>query len=314
MSNGAQFVLNLVPIVALFLLGFFVRRVRLLDAPSVESLRRLVVNVALPALLFLAFSTLKLEVRLLAVVAAVFAVCSIMVLLGRLIGRLLGIASPYFAILMGGFETGMIGYAIFIAVFGSQNVSRLALVDFGQVTFVFFVLVAMLTSLKGERPRAGELMLRLVTSPVIVAIFMGLAVGLLRAVVPFGGSSVYRIFTTFLGMLSNLTVPLICIVIGYQLQVDRHHLWLPLLTLAIRTGLLLGFAYVVGVFVVGRFLHLDPMYRNAVYTMFILPPPFVIPLFMAQEDVENVRYVSNTLSLGTVVSTAVFAGISFVVF
>lgn len=314
MNNGAQFVLNLLPILGLFALGFVLKRVRFLAPSAVESLKRLVVNISLPALLFIAFSTLRLEARFFIVVLAVFAVCGIMVVLGRFIGRLLGIASPYFAVLMGGFETGMIGYAIFIAVFGSENVSTLALVDFGQVTFVFFVLVAILTALKGERPRARVLLLRLVSSPVIIAIFAGLAVGLIESVAHFGHTRVYGTFRAFLNLLANLTVPLICIVIGYQLEITRRHLWLPLFTIAVRTALLLGFAFMVSGLILDRLLHLPAMYRNALFTMFILPPPFVIPLFMRQEDTENLQYVSNTLSIGTLVSTAVFMGMSFVAF
>jgi len=314
MTDGAQLVLNLLPIVGLFVLGFVLKRIRFVDADAVESLKRLVVNIALPSLLFIAFSTLRLELRLLVVVIAVFMVCSVMVVLGRAIGRLFGITSPYFAILMGGFETGMIGYAIFIAVFGAENVSTLALVDFGQVTFVFFVLVAMLISLKGEKPRAHELLLRLLSSPVIIAIFAGLAIGQLQTVLPFADTRTYATITGFLQLLANLTVPLICIVIGYQLEITRQHLWLPLFTLTIRTALLLGFAFLVSELVLERLLHLPSMYRNAVFTMFVLPPPFVIPLFMKQNDTENLRYVSNTLSLGTLASTVVFAGLSFLVF
>ena len=314
MNSGAQFILNLLPIVALFALGYGFKRLGFLDSHSVGALKKLVVNVALPSLLFVAFSTLKLEAKLLVVVVAVFAVCSAMVFIGKLVARLLGISSPYFAILMGGFETGMIGYAIFIAVFGSENVSVLALVDFGQVTFVFFVLVAMLISLKGEKPKAGELVLRLVTSPVIIAIFAGLLVGGLRTFLPFAQSAVYGTFLGFLRLLSNLTVPLICIVIGYELEIAREHLLLPLVTIGIRTVLLIGFAVLVSSVIVGSLLHLPVMYRNAVYTMFILPPPFVIPLFMRQEDAENMLYVSNTLSVGTLVSTGVFMAMSFVAF
>jgi len=36
--------------------------------------------------------------------------------------------------------------------------------------------------------------------------------------------------------------------------------------------------------------------------MFLTPPPFVISIFMKQDDRENMDYVSNTLSLDTVVS------------
>jgi hypothetical protein len=39
--------------------------------------------------------------------------------LGRVLSNLLKIPSPYFMILMGGFETGMLGYSIFISLYGT---------------------------------------------------------------------------------------------------------------------------------------------------------------------------------------------------
>ena len=44
------------------------------------------------------------------------------------------------------------------------------------------------------------------------------------------------------------------------------------------------------------------IYEYAVFTMFMLPPPFVISIYMKQEDRANLSYVVNTLSLSTVVS------------
>jgi hypothetical protein len=38
----------------------------------------------------------------------------------------------------------MLGYAIFIAVYGMEEIDKLALIDLGQVLFVFFVLMALL--------------------------------------------------------------------------------------------------------------------------------------------------------------------------
>lgn len=55
-----------------------------------------------------------------------------------------------------------------------------------------------------------------------------------------------------------------------------------------------------------RILHLDVMYEYALLTIFILPPPFVIAVFMDKDDRENQQYVVNTLSLSTLLSLIVF--------
>jgi hypothetical protein len=40
--------------------------------------------------------------------------------------------------------------------------------------------------------------------------------------------------------------------------------------------------------------------------MFVLPPPFIIPLFMEGQSADSQDYVSNTLSLGTLLTLAAF--------
>jgi len=77
-------------------------------------------------------------------------------------------------------------------------------------------------------------------------------------------------------MVSQLTIPLILIIIGCQLNFRMHKLRLP------------------------------ELFSAGLFTMFVLPPPFVIPLFMEGQAADHQDYVSNTLSLGTFLTLAAF--------
>ncbi len=132
---------KVLPVILLFVLGAFLRKTRFLDESTVGGLKKLVVNITLPAALFLAMAGVNLEARHLAIVGLVFAGCALVLLISRLIGRPLGLPSPYFPTLMTGFEAGMMGYAVFGAVYGAVNIYNFAVVDLGHVIFVFFVLV-----------------------------------------------------------------------------------------------------------------------------------------------------------------------------
>ena len=48
----------------------------------------------------------------------------------------------------------------------------------------------------------------------------------------------------------------------------------------------------------------------AVMTMVVLPPPFVIPLYMQRAGQDDRTYVVNTLSLSTLVTLFAFAIVS----
>ena len=307
MKGSLEIVLSVLPVLSLFVLGHILQRIRFFREGTVQDIKKLVVSIALPCLLFLAFSQLQIQLKFLVVVLLVFGVCGLMILIGKILSRPLGIQSPYFSLMFGGFETGMLGYAIFISVYGIENIDKIAIIDLGQVLFVFFVLMALLIRQRDGTQEFGQLGRMFISSPVIIAIFLGIFVSLLK--MAFGDFTEQRFYAYIIELatvLGNMTVPGICLVIGYELAVDFKTLSLSLKTIAFRTLLLLGFAVAINKLLFASILQLDVMYEYALLTMFILPPPFVIAVFMDEKDRENQQYVVNTLSLSTVVSLVVF--------
>jgi predicted permease len=291
---------SILPILLLFVLGFFLQRTSVLTDESVAGIKRIVSDLALPALMFQAFSSLEIERAYLLLVATMFIVCLAMVALGKLLARPLHFESPYFPLLLGGFEMGMLGYALFIALYGAENLGKIALVDLGQVLFVFFVLIALLLRQRDGATDPKILLKKFLTSPVIVAIFAGIVMS--RIDPKWFANPMGTVFGDFVDLLANLTVPLIALSIGYGIHVKRDGLALALRTIAVRKILLLAIGLTVNRFLVSGLLGMDPSYRYAVLVMFLTPPPFIITIYVAKDDKENAKYVDNTLSLDTLVS------------
>ena len=310
MHRALHIILSISPIILFFLAGLLLRKLRFFQPGTVQDIKKLVVSCSLPALLYGAFSSLELRRGMLLIVAAVFITCILMVLIGRVIARLLRIKSPYFALLFGGFETGMIGYAIFISVYGAAQVDKLALIDLGQVLFVFSVLVALLLKLRGERDSIPALFKHFISSPVILAIFAGLATALVKSIFQLQGNAATETLGNTLKMVGGITIPLICLVIGYELHLSIKSVKLPLLTIGLRSLFLLGFAILLNRFILQQALQLNVLYKKALFTMFLLPPPFVIPLFIDEADRENIEFATNTLSVGTLISALLFVIVS----
>ncbi len=298
--------LSVLPVITMFLIGNLLQRFHFFRAESLPDIKKIVVSIALPCLLFQAFASLRLQAKFLIVIGLVFGICCVMVLLGHLLARPLKMSSLYFPLLLGGFETGMLGYAIFLAVYGMTELDKLALIDLGQVVFVFFVLMAMLIKLRDGTQRPAQLVRMFLTSPVIIAIFLGLSVSLLKGRVSAPDARMIKYVNTLISMLGNLTVPLICLTLGYEFRVDFGMARLALKTIAIRSALLIGFVLLLNKVVFAKLIGLDYMYEYAALTMFLLPPPFVIALFLKEDDHANRHYVVNTLSLSTLVSLIMF--------
>jgi len=252
-------ILPVLPILLLFFLGFMLQKARFFHEESVPYLKRIVTDLALPSLLFRAFSTLVIETRYLVILPVVFALCAVMVLLGKLIARIFRIKTPYFPIMMGGFEMGMFGYALFIAFYGQEQLGKAAFIALGQVLFVFTVLITMLIQTRDGKQHSWSWLSRFFTSPIILGALAGIAAGIVRPSVSIG--PLLQAIGAFIGLLGDLTVPLIAITIGYGIRIKRTGLALSLATIATRKGLLLVFALLVNRYVIDGWLHMESFTR-----------------------------------------------------
>lgn len=303
---------KVLPVILLFLLGALLRKTRFLREETIGDLKKLIVNVALPAVLFLAFAGVSLEPRHLVIVGLVFVGCVLALALGRLIRPLARMPSPFFPALLTGFEAGMMGYAIFGAVYGTGNIFKFAVVDLGQVTFVFFVLVTWL-----ERQSAGgrpfrETLLNFLKTPVILSIFLGIAANRAGVMPPLTAWPLSAAVLKTLELLAGLTTPLIGLVIGYEVRLERGNLLKPLESIAIRLLIWVPAGLLLNALVIGPLFGGDRLLQAAVMTMFVLPPPFVTPLFMQAARQEDRAFVVNSLSLATLVTLAAFTVVSVV--
>ena len=89
-----------------------------------------------------------------------------------------------------------------------------------------------------------------------------------------------------------------------------NHMLRPFQTMGIRLLFWVPVGLLLNALVVRPLFGADRLLRAAVMTMFVLPPPFVIPLFMSEADAEDRAYVVNTLSAATLVTMIAFTVVS----
>jgi hypothetical protein len=203
----------------------------------------------------------------------------------------------------------MIGYALYTAIFGAENLYRFAVVDLGQVLFVFFVLAPVVMRwASGQAPPLSETAAAFVRTPVIIAIVAGVAGSLLGLAEPIESNAISNAGLETLALLAAVTTPAIAIVIGYSTAFSAGSMSDPARTLAVRLPIWIGLAIVFNWLVIDQLLGLDRLFQAAVMTMAVLPPPFVVPLYMARARGRDVSddpdhdYLANTLSLATIVT------------
>ena len=87
---------KVLPILLLFALGLFLQRLNFFKPDALEALKKIVLDLALPSALFLAFSNVNFEARFLVIAAIMFAACAIVLFASHAAQPATRLQSPYF--------------------------------------------------------------------------------------------------------------------------------------------------------------------------------------------------------------------------
>jgi predicted permease len=296
---------SVLPVVVLVVLGMVLRRFAVLDDATVAGLKKLIVSVALPALLFTTFLTTRFAPEHGWVIAIVFAICVALLGVGWLYRRVVG-GSVYTPLLFTGFELGMIGFAIFTAVYGTDQLPALGVLALGHEVFIWFVFVSLLRALGHERADWRRTARELISSPVIIAILLGLLLNLTGLAPVVTAGPIGAAVTSTLMYLAAVIVPLVLIIVGYGTRLDAAGVRAALPLVATRLAIVIPLALALGAWVFTGLLGLAPIYATALFTLLVLPPPYIVPIFMPAERRTDQAYANNVLSLYTVASLVAF--------
>ncbi len=302
MGQWTEVIKTVLPVFLMIGIGILCRARKLITREGIDTLKNVAVNICLPAVLFKAFATTQYGLADVLIPLAMFAVCVLAWLLGRLGARAFRLKSRFVPFLTTGFEAGMLGYALFQMLYPDRSVASFARIDLGQVLFVFTLYKFLLGLSAGQGTDRKQLLREMVTSPIIAAIAAGVilgATGLFQALVPSGAGDVV---IACADLIAAPTSVLILLTIGYDL-VLRDIPWkvtvqVTLLRIGIMALLWAGFH--LGL----RALSLEEEMGDALNLMFLLPPPFVLPVFA--DDPDQRVYVSSALSVSTLVAIAGF--------
>ncbi len=302
MGDVAGTLVSVLPILLLIGLGMLLRVTKTLDDTGVDTLKKLVINVVLPAVLFNAFLAVDFQAEYIAIVVIIPAVCLLLLALGHAARRVLPGHSAVTPYLFTGFEFGMVGIALFTAAYGVENVPVAGMVGLGHEFFIWFVYVTLLRRTMEGAVSVRETFRSFVASPVIIAIAGGLLLNVAGLGPILASNPVGAAFLQTLTYLAAVIVPLILIVVGYGTRLTRSGVAQSAPLVALRFVVVLPLALLLNHFVIDGVLGLPPIVEAAVFTLLILPPPFIVPIFLPKEREHDIAYSNNVLSLYTVVS------------
>ncbi|BCY18650.1 auxin efflux carrier [Leptolinea sp. HRD-7] len=300
------------PVILLVILGVILQKIKLIQDTTITDMQKLVVNITLPLLLFKAFSTMTFSPQFFLIVAIIFLTCVIVMLLTAKLKRIPGLSHNYASFLMAGFEAGMLGYAMFTAIYGVENVSYFAVIDLGQVLFVFFVLITRLEVYQGREIDLKHTLVTFLKTPVIIGILAGGLTNVFGLYTIMEGQPITNSILRTAEILAGMTTPLVAIVIGFGLRFRKGSLIEPAKTVILRSVLWIILALIFNALVIRQLMGLDRLFEAAVLMMAILPAPFVVPFYLNEKNDNEKEYILNTLSLGTIFALCASVVIRFI--
>ena len=291
------------PVFLALAMGMLCRKKKFLTREGVDALKKVIINLTLPFALFASFATAEYTLNSLIVPVIMYVICTVMLGLGFLVIRISRTKSKLSPFLASGFEAGMLGIPLFGLLFPGQA-SKFAILILGQEIFVFTLYKMLLTGKTSPKAIVKDFL----TSPTLIAVILGLIVGATGLFDKLGDWGVAGIVTSVTDFLSAPTAMIILLTVGYDLVLKEIPWKKTIGMIGMRLGI--AGAMLALVILLNRTVLNGVIFEGAAVLLFMLPPPYVIPVF-ADEPSERVQ-ISSALSALTLVTMVLFAVFSVV--
>ena len=293
------------PVFLALAMGMMCRSKGFLTRDGVDTLKKVIINLTLPFVLFNSFATAEYSLSALILPVIIFLICTAMLALGFVWVKVSKSGSKVAPFLASGFEAGMLGFSLFALLFPDRSASKFAMLVLGQEIFVFTLYKMLLTGKTSPKAILNDFM----TSPTLIAVVLGLIVGASGLYDCFRSWGVNTIIESVTSFISAPTGTIILFAVGFDLVLKEIN-WK-------KTGGMVAMRLVIAGVMLGLLILLNRtvlngmIFEGAAVMLFMLPSPYIIPIF-ADASEERVQ-ISSALSALTLITMVLFAVASVVV-
>ncbi|MCK4781830.1 AEC family transporter [Candidatus Parcubacteria bacterium] len=274
------------PLIIIFLIGYFFKKKNILKKQDSEIFGKLLINLVIPAVIIGSFSKMTIESSLIYLPISGLIVVLTLAVAGFIFARFLKLEHKTKGVFVTTFPTlegGTLGYAFMLSAFGELGLSRIVLFDLANAIFLFTVVYFISCRFGNDSARTKDAVVKLLKSPIIWAIFIGLAFNLI------GFQNAF--LSNFLDIVGGSVLVLVMLMLGLEFRPIISSFKLPAIEILLKTsiGLALGF-------LLTSLFNLTGVEKVAVIVGASLPPSFVTLIF-SQENKLDVQYNANLLSI-----------------
>lgn len=303
----SEILAKVIPIFILIFMGYGAQHYELADRRTMDTVKKAVINVALPSVLFLTFKNMEFKLEYLLITIIVLVMLVVFFLVGVLVMRLTKSEHKVLPFLMTGYSFGLLGIPLFSAVYGQENLGVISVFGIGHEIFIWFIYLTLIRNNFGRQKFTIDTILKFVKSPLIIAIVSGLLVNFLDLKIWFDRIFVLKGLENTLVYLAATATPVILIIIGYGLKLEKSYVSISIKFLIFRLFITLTVGYLVKFLIMDQLFDISSkMFEIAYFTFLIMPPPFSLSIFVDEYDHEQGIIATNTTVLSTVFSIIAF--------
>lgn len=288
------------PVLVMIIIGMACDKWQLITQAGVDNIKKFITTIALPVSVFHAVSTAAYNKNVIIVLVIMMVVAIVGFMLGfALKGLVKEPYKKYFPYLMTIYEGGMMAYPLYQSLMGVENMSNIALIDVSCGIFAFGIYFGMLTMTdQGIKPSGKQLVKNAFSSPIFVALILGLLVGVIGIMNDFVGTSVGQVYVSVKDMVTAPVSAMILLCVGYEFKLEKDTIGVCIKTVLIRFAVQAIMLAAV-LFVAISFNFEKPMIIGlALYMMTI--PSLCLSSFV--KDKEASKYFSTTSSLYLIIN------------
>lgn len=232
---------KILPVIFIFILGYILKSIKLLKSEDADRFMKLVFYVAAPSLILT--SLMSVDLSLFAWSFPVIVACNVLItfLVSYAVSRVMELERKTAGVLVAGTMIMNCGMLIpfFYAGYGSEGLAKLLMFDLFNAVMVFTLIYYMACSYGGNKRNYRDLIKKLVSSPPLWSIILGIALNLL-------GLSIPGIADNLFHYLGEMNVPLVMLSLGiyFNPKIVRGRLVLIGILTRMGIGFFMGMIYI----------------------------------------------------------------------
>ena len=280
------------PLLFLFLIGFFLKKKGILHKQQGRILGTILLYIVIPAIIINALSNVPINnsLLILPVIAIIFV--SLLLCFGYLLSwilRLSGKRKSSFIICFPTLEGGSIGYSFMLIAFGAIGLSKIVVFDLGNSIFLYTIIFPLASFFgEGKQKNPQQLIGEFAKNPIIWALVIGILLDILHIH--------FLLLSNFLTVTGSALLLLVMVLLGLEFEFSLNSFKLPLLNIILKTciglclGLFLSFLF-----------NLKGIDKATVLVASTLPPS-ILNIVLATDYELDIQYTADLLSLAILIS------------